>query len=137
MGGGLLIELALLIPAVEVRSRSNERTRSDKPSSSSSSSRLGRQQGRQPQESFHLKKVEKRVAATATITNDPRTMRKMKGAERVNGLEGSEVAAGAAEEVVAADEVDEDETDTDEEDEGAEEDMRTFGIVLVGFVDVD
>lgn len=136
MGGGLLIELALLIPAVEVRSRSKERTRSDRPSSSSSSSRLGRQQGRQPHESLHLKKVEKRVAATATITNDPSTMRKMKGVERVNGLDGSEVTAGAAEEVAAADEVEDDETDPDEEEEGAEEDMRIFGIVLVGFVDV-
>jgi hypothetical protein len=80
--------------------------------------------------------VEKRVAATATITNDPRTMRKMKGAERVNGLEGSEVDAGVAEELVAADEVDEDETEADEDDEAAEEDMRIFGIVLVGFVEV-
>jgi hypothetical protein len=90
----------------------------------------------QPQDFFHLKNVEKRVAATATITNDPRTMRKMKGAERVNGLEGSEVAAAAAEEEAAADEVDEDETDADEDEEGAEEDMRIFGIMLVGFVDV-
>jgi hypothetical protein len=136
MGGGLLIELALLIPAVEVLSRSKPRTKSDNPSSSSSSSRSGRQQGRQPQESFHLKNVEKRVAATATMTNDPRTMRKIKGAERVNGLDGSEVTAGAAEEVAAADEVEDDETDPDEEEEGAEEDMRIFGIVLVGFVDV-
>jgi hypothetical protein len=70
------------------------------------------------------------------MTKDPRTMRKMNGAERVNGLDGSEVAAAAEEEVAAADEVEDDETEADEEEEGAEEDVRIFGIVLVGFVDM-
>ena len=58
-----------------------------------------------------MKKVEKRVAATATTTNDPRTMRKMKGAERVNGLDGSEVVADAADELAAADEEEDEEED--------------------------
>jgi len=60
----------------------------------------------------------------------------MKGAERVNGLEGSEVAAAAAEEVTAADEVEEDEIDAEMEEEGAEDDICTFGIVLAGSLDV-
>ena len=60
----------------------------------------------------------------------------MKGAERVNGLEGSEVAATVAEEVTAADEVEEDEMDAEVEEEGAEEDIRIFGIVLAGSLDV-
>jgi len=119
---------------VEVRSRSNERTRSDSPSSSSSGS--GRQQGRQPHEFLHLKNVEKRVAATATMTRDPRTMRKMKGAVWVNGLDGSEVADDAAEEVAAA-LVDNDEEvmELELELEGAEEDVRMLGIVELASVD--
>lgn len=83
-----------------------------------------------------MKNVEKRVAATATMTRDPSTMRKMKGAERVNGLGGSEVAAAAAEEVTAADEVEEDEMDAEVGEEGAEEEIRIFGIVLAGSLDV-
>lgn len=60
----------------------------------------------------------------------------MKGAERVNGLGGSEVAAAAAEEVTAADEVEEDEMDAEVGEEGAEEEIRIFGIVLAGSLDV-
>lgn len=126
------MEDALLSPAVEVLSKSKERTKSERPSSSSSWS--GRQQGKQPQESFHRKKVEKRVAATATRTREPRTMRNMNGAVWVNGLEG--VSDDAADEGEAlALEVDEGELlelELEDETVGADEATRTAGSVEVG-----
>jgi hypothetical protein len=131
MGGGRLIEDALLSPAVEVRSKSNDLTRSDRPSSSSSLS--GRQQGRQPHESFHLKNVEKSVAATATITSEPKTIKKMNGAVWVNGFGGAEEAESeevAEEELALEAEVEVEELEL--EMVGAEEDIRTAARVDVG-----
>jgi hypothetical protein len=76
--------------------------------------------------------VEKRVAATATMTRDPSTMRKIKGADWVNGLGGSEVTAvEAAEEVAEAGLVLvlEVEPEIEVELEGADEDILMLGIV--------
>jgi hypothetical protein len=77
--------------------------------------------------------VEKSVAATATITSEPKTIKKMNGAVWVNGFGGAEEAESeevAEEELALEAEVEVEELEL--EMVGAEEDIRTAARVDVG-----